>query len=182
MALLTSLLIIVFMIGVGLGYYFTPEYKANMYNPNSNMIGLGESDYFLDKRYLDQMIAHHQAAIKLAEQAINNSERPEIKELSKHIIENEPALMEELYQWKESWYRDGRPAPTPRFYQLGEKGDNFDLRFLNALIAHHQEGIAMAEEVKYKSSRAEVLDNADQIISALNASLDNLKEWRQTWY
>lgn len=181
-SLLLSLSMIIFMIGFGAGYYYTPEYKASMNGSRFNKMGLGDADYFLDKRYLDQMISHHQAAIKLAEEAINKSDRTEIKELAKHIIENEPELIEELYVWKRAWYKDKKSVANLRVYQLGNRDEYFDLRFLNALIAHHQEGIEMAREVKYKSSRLEILNNADQIIYNLSLNLETLKEWRENWY
>jgi len=181
-SLFLSLSIIVFMIGFGAGYYYTPEYRANMNDSSSNKMDLGSADYFLDKRYLDQMISHHQAAIKLAEETMGKSERIEIKELAQHIIDEEPGLIEELYEWKKLWYQDKRSAPNPKIYRLGDKDKYFDLRFLNALIAHHQEGIAMAQEVKYKSSRSEILNNADQVIDNLSSNLNTLKEWRGNWY
>ncbi len=83
---------------------------------------------------------------------------------------------------KKEWYRDSRSAPTPVVSNLGESGDNFDLRFLNALIAHHENGLQMTAEIKIKSSRAAVLDNADAVSIFLSGSLEQLKSWRQDWY
>lgn len=175
-----SLMAVAVMIGIGIGYALTPDYSSNMYQKNE--MDLGEADYFLDRRYLDAMISHHQGAIKLAEQAKIYSQREEIKNLAKEIIANEPAAIAELYAQKKEWYRDSRSAPAPIVSILGKSGDNFDLRFLNALIAHHENGLQMTAEVKTKSSRAAVLDNADAVSNFLGGSLKQLKSWRQDWY
>ncbi len=175
-----SLITIALMIGVGLGYALTPEYQANMYNKNG--MDLGAADFFLDRRYLNAMITHHEQAINLAKQAEALSQRQEIKDLAADIIANEPKLIDELYAYKKSWYRDKRPAPSPRRQNLGTEGETFDLRFLNALIAHHEEGVNMAKEIKTKSSRTEILDNADEVINFLNNSLTTLRSWRLDWY
>lgn len=175
-----SLMAITLMIGIGIGYALTTDYTATMYSKNG--MGLGEADYFLDRRYLDAMISHHEGAIDLAEQAKTNSQRDEIKKLAEEIIANEPIAIAELYAQKKEWYRDTRSAPTPPVIKLGEKGDNFDLRFLNALIAHHENGLKMTAEIKLKSSRAAVLDNADAVTIFLSGSLENLRSWRRDWY
>jgi uncharacterized protein (DUF305 family) len=62
------------------------------------------------------------------------------------------------------------------------RSKTFDLRFLNALIAHHENGIVMTQEVRAKSSRAEVLDNADAVEAFLKKTGVMLREWRKAWY
>ena len=179
-ALSFSLAVIMLMLGVGIGYAFTPDYQSTMFSKET--MDLGEADFFLDRRYLDAMISHHQGAMVLAEQALEKSQREEIKLLAKEILANEPIAIAELYAQKKDWYRDGRPAPRPTRVNLGASDNNFDLRFLNALIAHHEAGLKMTAEIKTKSSRAAVLDNADAVTDFLSTSLENLKTWRQDWY
>lgn len=53
---------------------------------------------------------------------------------------------------------------------------------MNALIAHHEAGILMTEEIRTKSSRAEVLNNADAVENFLKTTLVTLKGWRKAWY
>ncbi|MDP3836996.1 MAG: DUF305 domain-containing protein [bacterium] len=175
-----SLAVIGVMIGIVIGYSQTSDYKAQMYDKDG--MDLGKADYFIDRRYLDAMITHHQSAIKLAEQAAAESNRQEIKDLAEMIKESEPKLIAELYEFKHEWYRDRRQAPAPTVPNLGEAGDTFDLRFLNALIAHHEEGIEMVAEIKTKTSRAAVIDNADAVGAFLSASKETLSEWREEWY
>jgi uncharacterized protein (DUF305 family) len=70
----------------------------------------------------------------------------------------------------------------PIVANLGPAGETFDLRFLNAIIAHHEAGIVMTKETRLKSSRAQVLDNANAVEALLSNGLQTLKGLRSTWY
>jgi uncharacterized protein (DUF305 family) len=176
-----SLIIVAFVVGIGTGYLVAPEYAMASYEAKQ-MVDLGKADKYVDLRYINAMIAHHGGAIVLAQQAKEKSKRPEIIKLAEDILAGEPKSIAELYGWKKDWYRDTRKVSDKAVPNLGDYDDNFDLRFLNALIAHHEEGIVMAEEIRLKSTRAEVLDNADAVIEFLNGGLKVLKEWRTEWY
>jgi hypothetical protein len=149
------------------------KYEKNM--------DLGAADRLVDLRYINAMIAHHRAAMLLAESA-GVSGREEVRALSREILTNEPKLIAELYGWKKDWYRDSRAVSDPAGINLGAVDTKFDLRFLNALIAHHKAGIAMTKEIRSKSSRSEVLDNADAVEQFLITTLAGLESWRNEWY
>lgn len=176
----SGLVVVGMLLGMGIGYYITPEYKLSMYWREE--MDLGVADRSVDLRYINRMATHHQGAILLAEQAAQASRRQEIIELAAMIQKNEPVLIEELYRWKKSWYNDSRKAPRPIVARLGPAGETFDLRFLNALIAHHTDGIAMTDDILKKSSRAEVLDNANAVKAFLTRSRNDLEKMRKDWY
>lgn len=85
-------------------------------------------------------------------------------------------------QWKRDWYNDNSIAKSPTVPNLGDADQKVDLRFLNAMIAHHEEGIQMAREIQTKSSRTEILNDAAMVETSLIHSLYNLKLWRSQWY
>ncbi len=174
-----SLIVVSFIIGVGAGYSFTPQYSLSMYDKSS--MDLGRADKWVDLRYINAMIAHHRGAMLLAKQA-EVSGRPEIQSLAKEIGANEPKAIAELYAWKKSWYGDTKQVKDPVVSNLGTYNETFDLRFLNAIIAHHQNGLIMTNDIKTKSSRNEILDNANAVDKFLTDTGVVLKEWRKTWY
>jgi len=178
-AFVTGLMVVSGVVGIAIGYAFTPEYTLSMYDRNT--MGLGVADRWLDLRYINAMIAHHRGAMLLAEQ-VRQSARPEIRELSEKILTNEPVAIAELTAWKKSWYNDIRPVADPVVPKLGSYDGTFDLRFLNALIAHHKNGILMTKEVRTKSSRSDILNNADTVESFLSDSEAMLAKWRNDWY
>lgn len=179
LALTVALSVIAGVLGFLVGQVETPEYRTTMYE--RNVMDLGRADRLLDLRYLNAMIAHHRGAMLLA-QAAEKSGRAEVRALAKDIQANEPKLIDELYTWKREWYGDERPVRDPIVARLGEPNATFDLRFLNALIAHHDAGIAMTEDARRKSSRAAVLDNADAVEAFLVKTGAGLREWRKSWY
>ncbi len=178
-AVSASFAIIAFVVGVSFGYFLTPEYRLSMYD--KNVMELGTADRWFDLRYLNAMIAHHRAAMLLAEQ-VQISERAELRDLAQAILTDEPKLIDELYAWKEAWYRDTRRVRDPQVANLGLYNGTFDLRFLNALIAHHDEGILMTRETRFKSARSEILDNADAVEAFLTRTGTVLRTWRNEWY
>jgi len=178
-SLAVALAIISAVAGIGVGYWYTPQYSLSMYD--KKMMDLGQADKWVDLRYLDAMISHHREALRLAEQA-GISQKPEIKRLSADILKTEPLAIAELYRWKKGWYSDIKPVQEPESVHLGSYNRTFDLRFLNALVAHHENGIQLTREIRLKSSRNDVLDNAERVEHALHESLRMLREWRKEWY
>jgi uncharacterized protein (DUF305 family) len=176
-----SLIIVALVTGIGIGYLISPYYQQEM-GMKEQQMDLGAADRWVDLRYINAMIAHHQGAILLAEQAEENTSRPEIKELAAAIKKGEPELIQELYDLKKTMYNDTYQVPEPTVANLGSADKNADLRFLNALIAHHEAGIMMTEEIRVKSSDNRILDNADAVENFLKGSLMTLKEWRTAWY
>ena len=98
------------------------------------------------------------------------------------ILKDEPTAIAELYTWKKDWYGDTKQVKDPIVSNLGTYDEKYDLRFLNALIAHHEDGLLMTKEIKTKSSRAEILNNADAVDTFLTTTLKLFKDWRTQWY
>lgn len=65
---------------------------------------------------------------------------------------------------------------------LGAANSQFDLRFINAMIPHHQGAVTMAKDALAKSKRPEIKQVAEDIVTAQQKEIDQLKEWRQAWY
>ncbi len=168
------------VLGIAFGYYITPEYRVSMYEKNN--MSLGQADRTFDLRYINAMIAHHRGAMLLAEQLSKNTSRPEMKTLAQNILADEPKAIAELYTWKKDWYGDTKTVRDPIVANLGPADEKFDLRFLNAIIAHHEAGIVMTKETREKSSRAEGLNNADAVEAFLTNGITTLKGIRSNWY
>ena len=178
--LAAGLVVIGVIVGIGVGYTLTPEYRTSMYDKDA--MSLGRADRTFDLRYLNAMIAHHRGAMLLAEQLGERTARPEMRSLAEMILKDEPTAIDELYAWKKEWYGDLKRVRDPIVPNLGEAGETIDLRFLNAMIAHHEAGLVMTAEARRKSSRTEVLDNADAVEDFLVGGVDALTELRSSWY
>ncbi|MBD1918534.1 MULTISPECIES: DUF305 domain-containing protein [Cyanophyceae] len=163
---------------------------------------LGPADATYDLRFIDGMIPHHEGAVVMAEAALENSQRPEIRQLAEDIIAAQRVEIAQMKDWRAEWYPDA-PAEPMMYHaemqhdmamseemissmrmdmDLGGADEEFDLRFINAMIPHHEGAVAMAEDLKEKSDRPELQALADEIIASQQAEIDQMEQWRQDWY
>ncbi len=163
---------------------------------------LGPKDESLDLRFIDGMIPHHQGGVEMAQAALQKSQRPEIKQLATAIITAQEREITQLQDWRKAWYPNA--SETPVMYDasmghmmpmseemrdsmmmtgdLGASDDQFDLRFLNAMIPHHEGALDMANQVLKNSDRPEITAMAQAILTSQQAEIDQMKQWRKDWY
>jgi uncharacterized protein (DUF305 family) len=65
---------------------------------------------------------------------------------------------------------------------LGAGDAEFDLRFINAMIPHHEGAVTMAQDALSKSKRPEIKKLAQSIITSQQKEIEQMKQWRQAWY
>ncbi len=65
---------------------------------------------------------------------------------------------------------------------LGPANANYDLRFIDAMVPHHQGAVVMAKEVLAKSKRPELIQFARSIIAAQSTEVAQMQKWRKQWY
>jgi uncharacterized protein (DUF305 family) len=168
---------------------------------NHNM-DLGTADANYDLRFIDGMTPHHEGAVVMAKEALQKSQRPEIKKLANAIIQAQNQEITELKQWRKTWYAKAPTEPqawhtemkhmmamSPEQMKgmmmnmdLGAADGEFDLRFLNAMIPHHEGAVMMAKDALNKSQHPEVKKLARAIIASQEAEIKQMQQWRQAWY
>ncbi|MGB5961887.1 MAG: DUF305 domain-containing protein [Coleofasciculaceae cyanobacterium] len=170
---------------------------------HSMAMDLGPADENYDLRFIDGMIPHHQGAIAMAKEAQQKSTRPEIKKLADDIIIAQSREENELMRkWRKAWYPKAGDKPMAYNAQmnhtmevsseqmqammmsqdLGKADAEFDLRFMNAMIPHHQGALIMAEDALKKSKRPEIKKLAQEILTSQQKEIDQMKQWKQAWY
>lgn len=163
---------------------------------------LGPADDSYDLRFIDGMIVHHQGAVEMAEEARLKSIRPEILELAEAIIAAQAEEIDLMNRWKNDWYPQAGPEPiaydpasgasvpmTPAQIDamkmsgdLGVMDAEFDLRFIQEMIPHHQGAVDMAADALDKSLRSEIRDLAHDIITTQQSEIDLMMSWKMDWY
>ena len=90
--------------------YGTREVPMQMSSEEMGMMGmmedpeaLADEDTF-DRAFMNNMIPHHESAIAMAEVALDESENPEIRELSEGIIDSQQSEIEQMQGWLDEWY------------------------------------------------------------------------------
>ncbi|MBD1820961.1 DUF305 domain-containing protein [Cyanobacteria bacterium FACHB-DQ100] len=176
--------------------------NMNHGNMGSMAMDLGPADAEFDPRFIDAMTPHHQGAVEMAKEAQQKSKRPEIQKLAADIIKAQDKEISQMKQWRQAWYpkasakpvaynpKTGRSMPMSQDQMkgmmmnmnLGAADDQFDLRFLNAMIPHHDGAVVMAQEALNKSKRPEIKQLAQEIIASQNAEIKQMQQWKQAWY
>lgn len=63
-----------------------------------------------DQVFIDELIPHHQDAIRMAREEIAGGSDDELKELAEGIVETQSKEIEDMNDWREDWY--GAPSPA----------------------------------------------------------------------
>lgn len=63
-----------------------------------------------DRAFIDQMIPHHQGAIRMARAQLANGRDPELRRISQAIVAAQKQEIAEMNRWRERWY--GAPSPA----------------------------------------------------------------------
>jgi len=163
-------------------------------------LGIADADY--DLRFIDGMTPHHQGAIAMAEDVLKNSQRPELKKLAQEIIQAQKKEIAQMGEWRKAWYpkaddqlmmwhaeANHMMAMTPEFRKnmmmsmdLGSADAKFDLRFLEAMIPHHEGALVMAKDAIAKSKRPEIKKLAQEILDSQKAEIEQMQQWSRSWY
>ncbi len=145
----------------------------------------GDAPY--DAQFIDGMTVHHQGAVAMAEQALQESRRPEIKQLAQNIIATQKSEIEQMATWRKQWYPDvaateGTGGHMGAMELSSDTSIPFDQRFITAMIDHHNGAIAMAKEAQTKAEHGEIKQLAQNIITAQEAEVKQLQEWQTAWF
>jgi uncharacterized protein (DUF305 family) len=163
---------------------------------------LGPADIDYDLRFIDAMIPHHEGAITMAQAALKNTKRPELRTLANEIIKAQAEEIAQMKQWRKAWYPKASTTPMAWHREMGHmmamsssqvqlmrmdmdlgKADlNFDRRFIQVMIPHHQGAITMANDLKQKTKRPELQKLAQNIIESQQAEISQMEQWLQSWY
>lgn len=157
----------------------------------------------IDAHFIEQMIPHHEDAITMAKLAIEKSQHQEIKTLAQNIISSQSSEIEQMKNWYKDWY--GRELPTGNqvmnihgmmsnnsgmhMGKMGNDSDleqlksatNFDKMFIEEMIPHHQMAVMMASMLKQGTTRQEMKQLADDIITAQTSEIDQMRKWYLDW-
>lgn len=169
---------------------------------HSMNMDLGPADADYDLRFIDAMTPHHEGAVVMAKEALQKANHAEIKKLATNIISAQNKEISALKKWRTAWYPQASAVPMAYDSQMGHmmpmKQDQmqammmnmdlgtadkeFDLRFINAMIPHHEGAVVMAKDALSKSKRPDMQKLAKDIIASQQAEIAEMKQWRKAWY
>ena len=133
-----------------------------------------------DVRFIDGMMMHHLAAIDMANAALQSATDPKIKELAQAIIKAQSAEVTQLRDWRAGWYPDapmtaGTGADMGTMQVSDDEAIAYDIRWLNAMIDHHQGALTMATEALANAEHAELKTLVTAIIADQTREIEQMQ-------
>lgn len=145
-----------------------------------------------DATYLTMMVAHHSQALDLAELADERAVDPGVRRIAASIDAGQGREIVVMATWLVD---HGQPEPTPESVaamssmgmpgmlsqdQLAAlattEGAEFDRRFLQDMIQHHQGAVAMAEDVLGTGRDVRVTEMATDVVAGQNAEIARMRQ------
>ncbi|MGD9894943.1 MAG: DUF305 domain-containing protein [Dehalococcoidia bacterium] len=171
-------------------------WRSDEAGAESPFMGITDPASPYDQRFIDEMVMHHQGAIVSARMMIAESERPELRDLARRIIDGQQRQIERMRAWREQWFgSDDVPAMgmDPMAGMMGRsgmagmmggmmQGEMTDRMFLRMMIPHHQLAIDMAEDAVKNAQHEELKDLAREIIAEQSAEIEEMERYLREWY
>lgn len=168
--------------------------------------GISDRDAPIDRAFIDMMVPHHESAMAMAAIAQERAEHPELRQLADDIIAAQSSEITRMRDWREQWFGS---SDTPSMEEMpmlpgmsmagGQSmsggtmdmkaevdglrvADPFDRFFIDAMIRHHEQAVEAAEIALEQTEREEIQGLAEGIIEAQTREIEQLREWRESWY
>lgn len=145
-------------------------------------IGWSESE----ETFLAEMIAHHEEAVE-ASAELARSERAEMRDLGRSIIEGQTAEIERMRAWSAEWYGEATPASEYQamMRDLSDlEGNRLDEAFLVDMIPHHMTAVMMARRLLSDGAAEhdELIELAEAVVAQQTAEIGQMRAWLAAWY
>jgi uncharacterized protein (DUF305 family) len=193
--------IIGLLLGIVLSGWFANTAVNNQNYGMMNMMGMRSSSTgmmnTIDQHFIEQMIPHHDDAIKMANIALQKAEHPEIKDLAQNILKTQTEENSKMKLWYKNWFSNevpdafgGSGSGMMHGGMMGSDSDisslesakPFDKEFIEQMIPHHQMAVMMTQMLKNSTNRSEMKQLADNIISAQTEEIEQMRNWYNQWY
>lgn len=180
-------LIILAAVGIGANLVFAqPGFGPGMMGPGMMRPGMMES-VNSEYEFLVKMIPHHEEAVTKTKILRDNTNREEMREFAKDIIEVQTQEIEEMEKYLAEWYpnrtNNYHYQPMMGDYQ-GLSGEELDYYFLEDMIFHHMGAVMMSQQLIMQdlAEHQSVYLLARSIRDSQRQEIFMMRDWLDKWY
>lgn len=135
-----------------------------------------------DRRFIDDMVPHHQTALMRADDALAKADHEELRAFARKMKEDQGKEIQELRSYRQQWFGSGdTPAPDMGQMKTIPDGEDFDPTWAEEVAMHHQMAIEMSERALREAARPETRAKAQEIIDKQKAEQAQLRSWASAW-
>ncbi|WP_030250804.1 DUF305 domain-containing protein [Streptomyces violens] len=156
-----------------------------------------------DVMFAQMMIPHHQQAMEMSELVDGRAEDAEIKELAAEIAKAQGPEIEKMRSWLKAWGKPESPSSMPGMdhgsggmehgsggtHEMSgmmtakdmkelkaAKGTDFDKKFAEMMIGHHDGAIDMAKDEQQNGKNATAKKLAADVVKGQSTEVEQLKK------
>ena len=141
-----------------------------------------------DAAFAHAMVPHQKEGLAMAELARQRALRKELRKIAKTMLGPRRHEIRRLAPLGAELVREGlrpeRGAMNRRPVDIDDlrRATSFDQRFMELMIRHHEDAIAMAEEEQDRGGDPRLKRLAGEILKTHERELEALRRWLRTWY
>lgn len=208
-----TVVIIILAVLAGTIWYFgvfsiKPEKTSDMQNTKAQQQAVTEEkaadskyatlkgDAF-DEAFIAGMLAHHEAALTMGEQAQTFTAHEEIRTFARDMMQTQADELVKMQDWQAEWgYKatmGGHGGHSGAGMDMGGdmvemqnklqglEGEEYDKEFLKQMILHHEQAVEMSRYAAANAKHQELKDLASNIIKGQEEEIKQMKQWQQAW-
>ena len=145
-----------------------------------------------ERDFLQNRLAHQQAAIEMAQACIRNAQRDPLKQFCAALLDTENTEAKQLQSWLSQWYglsatsggQEGATQGYRNFIQSvrTQKGPQFERAFLSALRLHHHEGVDESKTCQTQAVHSELRSLCATMIEEQEREMKQMSAWICEWF
>lgn len=173
-----------------------PGEQASTIPPGQATASPPEEPNDADKRFVQNMIVHHEQAVWMADLAPSRASSRDVKELASRISDVQGLEIDAMNGWLSQHSIPTVNPTAPNHESMGDhgampgmatpeqlqqlkdaKGTAFDRLWLTLMINHHKGALTMAEEVRKKGVDTRVQEIADDVMVEQTDEINRMQGW-----
>lgn len=176
----------------------TTTSTGNQELPTSDNVYANLTGDAFDEAYIADMLAHHEGALNMAEQAMAVAAHEEIRTLANNILQTQGSEIMQMRSWQKDWgyevtmsaghgsHGGGGADMSGDMVEMqnklqGLRGEAYDKEFLKQMILHHEQAVEMSQFAATNAKHQEIKDLAADVISAQTTEIEQMKQWQKEW-
>lgn len=145
-----------------------------------------------ERDFLQDRIAHQQAAIEMAQACVQRAQRDSLKQFCATLIDTEARESKQLQSWFSQWY-GASAAPSARerttegyrnfmAAMRTATGAEFENRFLSGMRLHHHEGVRESQECQKRAVHQELQSLCATMAEEQEREIKQMSGWICEWF